>query len=256
MPGADPERPPLPKRKAVYEGDEPVPATYHPLLTSRPTLALLGWSPYALCWQHSALLQRAAAHLAAVRRHLGLALNGLMVWCPSQEELENLRFWLAFRDPGLVRELLLESSDALYDFEQFSSPQALPGSTSVPTTFAAARADLLAKLADSRGQRHASASVRAAWETYDALIERDLIQPLQEWALAKDHPAARSSAVELASVCGLTHRMGPILQELQRLRLEKALAGDAEPNTLSDVTQYLQLVNRIGALIRDVQSWD
>ncbi len=71
-PQCNQEGSPFPERKTIYHVNEPVPETFHPALTLKPTLVLVGWSPSSLSVSNCPCLHRAAAHLAAVRRHLGL----------------------------------------------------------------------------------------------------------------------------------------------------------------------------------------
>jgi hypothetical protein len=242
--------------KWFYDEDEPVPPAYHPALTIKPTLVLLGWSPLSLSLAGSPLLPRAATYLAGVRRHLGLQLGGVMVWRPTAGHLENLRFRLSLRSEELVRELLLESSEELYDFEYFTRPETLPGPIPEPTNITDARAELLRQLAADRGGGPRSPLAKAAQEKYSAFVDSKLVQPLRDWAGKYQHPVIRSAAEELASVAAMLHEMGPAMQELVRRQLENDPAGDADAKPSAPLAQYLQLIHRHGALMRDLRCWD
>jgi hypothetical protein len=245
-----------PPRKAVYEENEAVPPSYHPALTIRPLLVLVGWSPLALSPVVSPLLHRTAAYLARVRRHLGLQLGGVMVWWPRAQHLENLRFRLSLGSQELVRELLLESSDELYDFEHFTGPETLPSSPPDPANLADARAELLRQLAADRGSGPRSRLVSAAQAKYSALVDAKLVQPLRDWAGKNGHPVTRSAAEELASVAALLHEMGPTMQELVRGQLENDSTGETEAKMPVQLDQFLELVRHHGALMRDLKCWD
>lgn len=246
---------PFPSEEWVHE-DDSAPVAYHPIAKIKPTLVLMGWSLLALTTvPNSPLVYRAAKHLAAARHYLGLNFAGVSVWRPTPAEVENLQFRLTLpkRDKKLVRELLLESVDGLYDIEQFADPEGL-SPEEPPATVAEARAELLSRLAD-RGPGPLPQRVRAAMAKYRELVERDLVRPLQDWAMGNDHPVVQSAGNELAAVSAMLHEMGPSVHELVRQCSEMSLSGDAEPRLSQTLAQYLQLVNRHGALMRDLRCW-
>jgi hypothetical protein len=218
------------------------------------TLALLGWSPLALTPEPSPALAHAVAHLAAARRHLGLPLEGVTAWRLSPRDIDNLRFRLRFRDPRLVRELLQERADSLVDFERLAGPAA-PGQGPPEAGYVAARAELLAALADDRAAGHQAHRVRRAMRIYEEMVQRDLIGPLEEWALQSDDPVVRNAGTQLAAVCGLLHQMSPLLADLQAGRFERARGGDADLVPGKTLTHYLTLTARLGSLMRDLGQW-
>jgi len=224
-------------------------------LAIQPTLALVGWSPVTLRAEPSPLLRRAAARLTAMRRYLGLALAGVVVWQPPPQVMDNLQFRLSLRDAAVVRELLLDSADALEDFERFvAEPQPPCPSPGQPNmTLTEGRAELLAQLAADHGRGQLAHSLREAQARYSELVERDLIRPLRDWARASDHPVIQSAGEELASVCAMLHEMSPFVQELLRQQTTMALEAGAELSLAGPLPQYLQLMNRQGALMRDLQ---
>jgi len=246
----------LRKLDAEFGGQDFVPeAPEEGADSPRPTLALLGWSPWSLTAQPSPALSHAVAHLAAVRRHLGLALTGLMAWQIRPEELENLRFRLSFRDRPLIRRVLLESANDLVDFECLARPSGGTTQAVLEEGYVAAQADLLAALAADRESGGLPHRVRAAWAAFEAVVQKDLIEPLQQWASQSDDPVIYNVGVELANVCGLLHRIAPRLHVLQAGHLEEARQADVEPVPPRMLAQYLALAARCGSLLKDLCLW-
>jgi hypothetical protein len=110
-------------------------------------------------------------------------------------------------------------------------------------------------LADDRAAGGLPRRVREARALYEGLVERDLVRPLQEWALASADPVVRSAGLELAAASGLLHRMSPLLADLQASRFERARDGGLEPVPAGALGQYLTLAGRFGSLLRDLRRW-
>jgi hypothetical protein len=235
-------------RAATAGGDAPQAAT-----PPRPRLALVGWTPGSVRAEVPPPLRCAAAALVGVRQHLALPLAGVSVWLPSPKDLDSLRFQLRFRDASLISDMLRQSMDVLDAFEGVAAPQeGRRTRTAAPADLGAAQIELLARLADARGQGRTSDRVPAARRTYEDLIECQLIAPLQTWALTHDDPVIRNMGYDLATVCRELHRMGPQLHELLARRREKALAGTNDPMTDKVLKEYLQLSKRLGSIARDL----
>jgi hypothetical protein len=220
------------------------------------TLALLGWSPRSLAAQPPQPLSHAVEYLTAARTYLGLRFTGVMAWQLSPGDLANLRFRLAHQDRGLIKQFLQERADSLVDFERLAGAgPAAPGQGPPQGGYVAARAELLAALADDRtagGQGH---RVRRARGAYEEMVQRDLIAPLREWALESTDPVIRNAGTQLADVSGLLHQLGPLLADLQAGRFERARGGDADPVPGKTLTDYLALTARLGSLMRDLDHW-
>jgi hypothetical protein len=220
----------------------------------RPVLALLGWSPLAPSAAPNPAIAPPAARLAAAQEYLDLPLDGVLAWEFHARELDNLRFRLELRDAGLVRELLLASAEFMGGFEWLATGRP-PGEAARPPEpgYAAAQAGLLAALARRRELGWRPDGLRAAAAAYEAAVQRELVGPLQEWALAGDDPVARAAGAELANVAGLLHRMAPVLTDLQAAHLTWPRGAEAGPTPL--LGQYLATVSRFGGLLRDLDQW-
>jgi hypothetical protein len=94
---------------------------------------------------------------------------------------------------------------------------------------------------------------RRAKEQYEEAVQRELIQPLQAWSMARPDPVLRNVGIELSDVCQLLHCMGPLLQNQQTRQFERALAGASEPLPTEALSQYLALAGRLSNLMRDLR---
>ena len=176
-----------------------------------------------------------ASALAAARHRLGLSLTGVWVWQLSGPLLKDLDYRLQFRDPGLVREFFRETFATLRDFDEFAafSHEDAPAPL---VTFPEAQAALRASLHGASDHE-----LRAARRTYEDAVERDLINPLLDWALSNDSSIIRNAGIDAANICRKMHAVAPLLQ------------CDLENPTIARA--YLALSKRLGCLVRDLRYW-
>ena len=219
---------------------------------SRPTLALLGWQIRSLRPDLPPTVPPVAARLHGFGLHLGAELAEVGVWRPNRYQLDKIAFCLAVTPPGCYATVLLGSSkDQLYPLEACADPEkaARVGTDGAPVDVVEARARLLEQLREDRGERRASGRTRQALAAYETLTRRDLIEPLQRWALASADPVLRNLGVELANVCALLHQIAPPLHELQARDLEQALTRGVAPARGGLLQQYTQLSARLARLL-------
>lgn len=226
---------------------------------ARPTLALVGWSPLALVAQPSPALIPAVQHLAHARKHLKMALAGVRSWRLGADDVDNLRFRLKLRSACAVQKLLLDSTETLEDFTTLLPPGDVAAAAAAKAVadrraFAAAHADLLARLAET-STLGLSEGVRQARDVYDEHVESQLIAPLRDWALSSSDPVIRNVGLELTIVCHLLHRLGTLLLSHQAHQFERDRSAASEPLPAKALTQYLALIARLGQLIRDLCQW-
>jgi hypothetical protein len=152
-----------------------------------------------------------------------------------------------------VRELLLETTDSRYDLESFA-PAASGGCPATPpANFVEAQADVLAVLAEERHLGGPSERARKALGTYDQLMRRDVITPLQTWALASGDPVVQAAGFELGEVSVMLRRMSVALHDLQGEHLQGRPGLEARIDKL--LQQYLQLVGRFAQLLHSLSTW-
>jgi hypothetical protein len=184
--------------------------------------------------------------------HLGAELAEVGVWRPNRYQLDKIAFCLAVTPPGCYATVLLGSSkDQLYPLEACADPEkaARAGTDGAPADVVEARARLLEQLKEDRGERRASDRTREALAAYETLTQRDLIEPLQRWALASADPVLRNVSMELADVCALLHQIAPSLHELQARDLEQVLTRGVAPARGGLLQQYTQLSARLARLL-------
>jgi hypothetical protein len=221
----------------------------------KPTLALLGSSLLNNSPHPSPVFSSCVAHLKDARRHFGLAFPGVMAWRMPPHHFENLQYRLTFQETSLVRELLWESAETLFDFEDMHQGHDSEILNSPGLGYVKAKADLLVAFADNRFHENISNNVRNAIRVYETAVQDELIKPLQEWALASNDPAIRAAGMELATVCALLHQISPLLHDLLARNLENVggTLGDVDPSKV--LSQYLLLTGRFGSLLRDLWQW-
>lgn len=224
---------------------------------SRPTLALVGWSPLSLDLCPSTALISVIEHLTQARQFLKVPLSGVRSWRMNTDDLMNLQFRLRLRNVSLVQMLLRKSAHALEDMATLLPPTTVGASTESETRCALplAEADLLAQLIAAPVAGPPPESVRRAMEHYEKQVQRALIEPLQDWALARSDAVPRNIGMHLTRVCQLLHGMSPHRLELQARQFEIAQAA-LEPLPTKALAQYLALTGRLGNLLRDVRHWE
>jgi hypothetical protein len=194
--------------------------------------------------------------LTGARRHLKMALRGVRAWRLGGDLLENLRFRLKLRHVRAVQQLLEDSTDTLEDFTTLLPPGdvAAAAAAEARRAFAAAHANLLAQLAEA-STLGLSEGVRQAREPYGEQVQRLLIAPLFEWALASSDAALRNVGLQRTTVCQLLHGMTPLLLNLQTRQFERDRTADSESLPPKALVQYLALIARLGQLARDLWQW-
>jgi hypothetical protein len=216
-----------------------------------PDVILLGWSLLQLDAAAPTELAKVAAAFEEFERFLECDYSWLGIWRPSSAELETLRYRLRLQALPPILSLLKDSLEDLYDLcpEKAQARLAERESPRPPVHFAQAQANLVAKLAESRSDRSREAEAREAKQVYDEIMRRDLVRPLQEWALASSDPVVRNAGAELANICALLHEMSPSLQAVvgDQLRHARGPDGDAVAKVLA---QYLQLSARFADLLK------
>lgn len=215
----------------------------------RPTLALMAHRLAARVALPRRRLGRVCAHLVQARRFLGLPLAGVQVWDPPPAVVNHLEFRRTLRDRGLLREFFLQSADHLHEIEPYadSTNVAVPD----PVSVVQAEVNLRRQLSLDGMQASIPAEMEAAGACYRRAVDRDLVAPLQRWALAHQDEVVRNAGIELASAFSLLHEMRPRVHAL----LEECLRDPAGAARLPLLREYLALGRRAGDLVRDLRIW-
>lgn len=225
---------------------------------ARPTLALVGGSLLALSAQPSPALAPVVQRLTGARKYLGIALPGVRSWSLGGDLLENLRFRVKLRHVRAVQKLLVDSTDNLDDLATLLPPGDVAAVAAAKAAadrraFAAAQADLLAKLAET-STLGLSEGVQQARDLYEKQVESQLIAPLRDWALASSDPVLRNVGLQLTCACHQLHRLSPLLLSQQARQFERDRSATSEPLPQAFI-QYLALARQVSQLIRDLCQW-
>jgi hypothetical protein len=216
-------------------------------------LAFLGWDVLTPCDRPPPDMVRLAEYLKACRKHLNLDVYRLAVWRPPPEWVERLRFWLRFRDAALVRAGFWSGwREQLSPLKSFVDPATGPARAPAPGAgFGKARANLVRLLGEDRRCGGVSEGTRAAARAHEERVQRDLIEPLLEWAWRERDPVVRNLGVELASVCEQLHRATPVLHALQASALERGAGrGGGEETTHPLVIEHARQSAQLASLLK------
>lgn len=212
---------------------------------------LVGWNLLQLDAAAPPELAEVAARFEEFGRFLDYFYWWLGIWRVPTAYVETLRYRLQFQTLALIAPLLATYHD--YHYELCSARAQVqmvePEACRPPTDLAEAQTNLVAKLAVSRNDRYREAEAREAKQAYEDIVRRDLVRPLQEWALASKDLLVRAAGVELANICALLHEMGPSLQGLVGDPISSPRAADPA-STAKLFARYLQLSARFAGLLK------
>lgn len=230
---------PAPVLQAVGRGD-----------FTPPELVFVGWSPATLCLEPPEALTALQHHFARLERYLRLELRTVSMWQPTPEDLRRIRFCL--RD-GLgqdVQEAFLASLEG--SSSSLTPSGFLHGKASMnrePASMKVALARLCRVLDEANPDQ---ASREQAWQSYQAAVQRDLIQPLASLA-ETDDPIQANLAVAATHIAHLTHaRIAAMSERLSQSRLQAV--AETDPALLQELRQLTALVDRLTKLGKEIRA--
>jgi hypothetical protein len=228
-----------------------------PEVSNERYLVLLGWQLLNRSRRLPPWLVAIAAQLAEVASFGDLAFSNISVWWPSSEQVEGLTARLKFQDADLVGDYLREQSERGYDYDLFTDTEKpfRREQESSPTNCVEAHAQLIACLAEERQERCLPEKMRDALAQYETLVHRDVIEPMQIWALHQPSPIVRSAGLKLADVAWLVHRLSPQLHDLQLHELHSARLEDTELLPSPVHKQYVDLCKQYSAIAKAIRQW-
>ena len=237
-------------------------------------LLFLGWRPLSLDNGWPPWLATLAAELADAERHLDLDFSCVGAWLPSSDDVKKLRYLQSCRNPDLIRRCLHDEGfvkvvdifdpgqgreksparghqgsngdDSLVvedepDADRFSEP---PRRATVVTSWE----KLQSWLREDGPRRHFSDRGKDALRQYEQLVERDLIRPLQDWALSRSDPFAKDVGMQVADICGFLHKLTPRLHAKLAWEGDGGFGNDA-PYPKELLGQYVKLSLRLSGLL-------
>jgi len=230
-------------------------------------LILVGWDLLGVSQQVPAIFHQIAAQFGAAARHLVLDFSAIHVWRLKPTEMETLVYRLGYRDVGLIQEFiqpsvqerydlqpLIKSVQERYDLQPLIKKESKLGKRiSAADEYIEAQSALITRLKEERSKTAFSQRVHSAICTFEKLTRRNLIAPLQQWALEDPDPAIRNADWELANVCSLLHQLSPMLHEQQQRELETYLTNSREEVPRHQLfAQYMQLSIRLSRLLTNL----
>ena len=217
-----------------------------------PVAALMGWSLLDGRLEHSQEIVRLARYLTDVRRHLELPLRGIQAWRLGKDQFDNLCFRLRYRDPDLIRRLLLSSLQRLEDLSVLQTVDETPSEPPPAEAYATHHAGFVQALT-TFGPTHYETN--CARNDYERWVQKHLIERMHRQALEQDDPVAVELYLEIAHVCERLRWLSPRLAALQEYDAQALNWQTQERRAAGVLEEYLKLLDRLGKLIRTFQQW-
>ena len=208
---------------------------------------LVAWEPAALELHMPPGVASLVQFLASAERHLGIDLSACGTWVPSEDDLEALQFCLRHGNNDRIRSILLESIEER-TFTLCNTIDGHIGPPLVSDDYVSAQADLRRCL-DARGRDDGEHGAPEAEQLarviarHEATIERHLVVPLVEEAMALSNPLLRNLRVTAANGFRTIHRNAPHV-DMRRVE-ERRCYGEAIRTQVNLINSVLRLVREI-----------
>jgi len=187
----------------------------------------------------------AARYLAAAEKSLGISWDGLYVWWPTDEELQNLNFRRQLADATIVRDFFRDPR-SLYPVSNFANPDVLPKREKA---FVAIFDDLVEAITDIRTE-WSQRSQELVWQKrseHSRWIDDQLFEPLIETAIDCEDLRIGALRMQQAHVTRILNRMMP---DIYAVLNESAAASNREFLPGSTYKQIQWLVDEMIRLIK------
>jgi hypothetical protein len=222
-------------------------------LALRPLLILIEQLDRRRGYEPLRWLQNTARWFASVRRNAGLSFAGVWVWQPDDDFGERLKFAYRTRK-AQIREVVLQSLASLVDFE--SVVESVGEQCDEAPSYLTARSGLIKQLAVGPIELPAQGNQLAdSLEEYDLAVQRELAEPLINWASQNLNPVIRAAGAQLAEVVALLHRITPRLHATQVQRLAESFRGDGASLESGLLDEYMRLLDRFSRLAGEIAKW-
>jgi hypothetical protein len=207
-------------------------------------IVICAFSLHSFSRQIPADIASVARHLAQAETYLAIEWEQLSVWWPTVHEMSNLAYRQELQDPDLLRGYLTGEHE-FFGVQHFLDPSCPPAS---PDTLIHALEKLDRALLD--GERHSDShhyleKEREALADYEAQLEKTMIRPLLDSAIALSDPSIRPLRAQLAQVAKMVHMMMPRMHRVQK-QLQHATAGDVFPDkSLKKIKELTELMIKL-----------
>jgi hypothetical protein len=102
-----------------------------------------------------------------------------------------------------------------------------------------------------------ASSIAEAQGAFERHVERELVEPLQQLALRSTDPIVALAVAEIASLCGILHRLSPYVKAwlARALASRNGLQSQWTSGSPPIIERYLQSISRLLGVVKEVMSW-
>lgn len=226
-------------RRSSDEFDEPGPSGL--TMTSYPVL--MNWSLAELEPKDYAEARDVERHLLGLHRHLGVDLRGGAIWTPTVQEIETIKFRIAFGQPSDVLDALVDSSAVSPTFGAASKANGGPE----PHGYLEALRDWMACAASEDNSRR-----QKAWDRLQRFQESELITPLLEQAHKEPELLAQMLLRALGGVSRMFHPQATLMSAKFAKTIRDAGLKASTQLPTEDFRQFVALADRLIAMAEGV----
>jgi hypothetical protein len=211
------------------------------------TLVLVGWSVARLALDLPSVIALLASALWDAHRYLGIDLSPCPVWLPTAPELTRIKYCREMGAKPALAQAVQQSLDrSLFTVEEAQHRQATAAREPVSYLDAYHELEKCQRAAATNAQ--AVDQSRAAQLVYAAAVDRELILPLREQALANRDPQKRSLSLIAADLAELLHHQAPFVLTSPDLSLH----GRRDTRELCAANSYLKTFTQYLNLYREL----
>ena len=207
-------------------------------------LVLCAFSLYTHSREIPADIAPAARHLAHAETYLSISWDGVAVWWPTVDEMSNLAYRLELQEPDLLRDYLTQEHE-FCGVEHFTDPSRPPASTD---TFVDALEKLDQAFLDAEQHYPSECYLekeREAFAKYESELEKTMIRPLLDSAIALHNPSIRPLRAQLAHVSKMLHLMMPRMHYAQKKQLHAGVGGVFPGESLKNIRSLTELMIKL-----------
>ena len=156
-------------------------------VVENPRIEILAGSLSSATSGVSEHLCQVARRVGGAKKHLKMNFPGLSVWWPSVEELDGLCYFRELRDPAAMRNFLRQEHET-YEIEEFMIRNQPPVRRHLRENLCSCTDDLLQTQRNTQLGTQSAKEQRRVKRKYDETLEREVIRPLIEEAMAATNP--------------------------------------------------------------------
>lgn len=212
-------------------------------------LIIAGWSFARQRRVPGEQLRLLMSRLADAERYLRIDLSHVAVWVPTDDEIAGLQFCMDLQDSGSVVNALVDSvGRSTYSISSVESEDLSPWRT--PDTYLEARSALWRSLRDTASD---SADRDALVESFENLLQSQMIDPLLQAAVGNTDPVLGTLRIEFANISSLLQSQAPFLHHDLIQANVHAESRDRRGTLDRSIRLRMQLVDRLIRIARELR---